>query len=354
MHAFLMIFFMVNLTKIMYSNVIFLVFDYVYSMTYLLILKDFLLTSSMQLRHFSATCIDDVYKSLKSPHSYKKVIIRDPFNNRSEIARHGNRLPGVYMFQDNITKAMFVGGAVNLYSRSSLYLFPSVICAGDGRIYNYFQQYGYENLTLIFFILPPCTTMIEIIQLEQFIIENLEPEMNIIGKGMSHLDTSILECIDKTSDKKRGLGYYIFDSITMGLLYHFDSIQHSCDKLNMHRKMVNTCIKSGDKFIGRFIFSTEYLKEFSNDYTLSLMDLQLLFEEVRINHKPIEVAAKELSAENVLHPNLSKNYESIGEFARSVKGDSEIIRKYVNGVKPGLYRKQWRLRLRSEIKKDNI
>lgn len=354
-HAFLMIFFMVNATKIMCSNIVFSVFEYVLSVRHLFIksLKDFILTCSTQSEHsrLSATYIDDILKDRECPQGYKKVVIKDPFNNRGEIARHGKRMPGVYVFQDNITGAMYVGGSVNLYSRASSYFFPSIISGGDRRVYRYFTKYGYKDLTLTLFILPLSSTVVEIIQLEQFMIENLRPDLNVdlIAGGMSGFHTPMSESWRIRLRQERGTGFHIFDSVSMGLLYSFDSIQHSCDHMHMHRKTVNTCLNTGEKYIGRFVFSTELLEGYANDNSLSLIDLQLLFEDVRTTYKPIQVSAKALLAENVLHPNLTKRYNSIGEFARDINGDPGTIRKYVNGCEPvgALYRRQWKFTLKS-------
>ena len=62
----------------------------------------------------------------------------------------------------------------------------------------------------------------------------------------------------------------------------------------------------------------------------------------RDTYKSKQPAAKAIYAENVLYPELSKQYNGIGEFARAIKGDRQVIRKYVNGVRPigSLYRKQ--------------
>lgn len=60
----------------------------------------------------------------------------------------------------------------------------------------------------------------------------------------------------------------------------------------------------------------------------------------------IQPKSKAILAENVLHPDLTKEYPSLNSFAMTVRGDRETIRQYLNGQRSGqLYRKQWKLSL---------
>jgi len=78
---------------------------------------------------------------------------------------------------------------------------------------------------------------------------------------------------------------------------------------------------------------------------VSVNALNKLFEEVRTSSSSeIQPKSKPILAENVLHPELTKEYPSLNSFAIAVKGDRETIRQYLNGQGSGqLYRKQWKL-----------
>lgn len=61
---------------------------------------------------------------------------------------------------------------------------------------------------------------------------------------------------------------------------------------------------------------------------------------------PQQPANKARQAENVLKPELSRSFTSIGELARQLKGDRSTIKYYINGRRAaGLYRSQWRFNL---------
>jgi hypothetical protein len=69
-------------------------------------------------------------------------------------------------------------------------------------------------------------------------------------------------------------------------------------------------------------------------------ELISLIEKTRLEYKPIQPASKNIMAENILYPELTKSYTSIGELSRQLKGDKATIRKYLNGNSAGLYRGQ--------------
>jgi hypothetical protein len=69
-------------------------------------------------------------------------------------------------------------------------------------------------------------------------------------------------------------------------------------------------------------------------------ELISLIEKTRLEYKPIQPARKTILAENILHPELTKSYSSIGELSRQLKGDRGTIRNYLNGNSAGLYRGQ--------------
>lgn len=117
------------------------------------------------------------------------------------------------------------------------------------------------------------------------------------------------------------------------------------DTLYISRETINSCYQNGTVYAGRFYFSIELISEMKNEinHLLSLENLKALFQEAKIETTYIinQPNKKSILAENILKPNLSKVFPSIGAFARKVKGDRGVIRDYVNGKHVDrLYRKQ--------------
>nr|QVG61590.1 hypothetical protein [Rhizoctonia sp.] len=145
--------------------------------------------------------------------------------------------------------------------------------------------------------------------------------------------------------KLRGRKVFIYDTKTSQLIFKSESIQYLVDKLNIHRSSVNGCATTGKLFLGRFFISFEPIVEMPIEDIVSIDVLNKLFEEIRTSSSSeIQPKSRPKLAENVLHPDLTKEYPSLNSFAMAVKGDRETIRQYLNGQRSGqLHRKQWKL-----------
>ena len=293
-HALLMIFFMVNFIKYIHFDTYSMIQGY----TNLLIksLPDAVIYAIWQFYVYNPKpgasermkpgYIDKCIEDKEVPYGPRKVVIDDPFHNRKAMMENGKGHPGVYVFQDKVTGATYVGGAEsNLYSRSSSYFFPSIVGTLERRVYRYFHKYQYDNLMLTYFILPVNSTVSQVLELEQFMIDTLKPDLNVdqIAGGMSGYHEPMSEAMRIKLRKERGTSFFVYDLVTNSLLFSFDSIQHAVDTLGIHRATINSCLDSGGtlSYMGRFIFSTESLDTFQYDFSLSLKTLQRFFEEVR-------------------------------------------------------------------------
>jgi len=93
------------------------------------------------------------------------------------------------------------------------------------------------------------------------------------------------------------------------------------------------------------MFSFETILEKHSEFydVLSLIELNNLLNSVSDINKNIN-ASKSFTAYNLKNPlsPLCRNYHSINEFAKVIKGDRSTIRDYVNGNKPegSLYRNE--------------
>ena len=85
--------------------------------------------------------------------------------------------------------------------------------------------------------------------------------------------------------------------------------------------------------------------EFPYESVLAENDLISLIEEVRSQYTPNQPKSKSILAENVVNPELTRTFTSIGQLARHLKGDRGTIRDYILGRSTGLYRKQWKFTL---------
>lgn len=73
---------------------------------------------------------------------------------------------------------MYVGSSISLYSRVTSYFMPSILEKADRRVLRYFRKYGFVDITLTLHILRPeyCH---ESLELEQYFIDTLDPNLNV-------------------------------------------------------------------------------------------------------------------------------------------------------------------------------
>ena len=90
------------------------------------------------------------------------------------------------------------------------------------------------------------------------------------------------------------------------------------------------------------MITLETISEFPYESILTQEELRSLVENVRAQYKPNQPKSKKIYAENILSPELSGTFLSIGELSRHLKGDRSTIRNYILGRSKGLYRKQWK------------
>ena len=342
-HALLMIFFMVIYNQIKEEEII---------LSYLLTLPSGLSplllfkSSDITLKRTNSKYISNKLPSHKLPHKSRKIMIPDPYNNHIYINYFGKGKPGVYVFQDLLTGSMYVGGSQNLYNRVMSYFYSSIINSKNSRVYQYFRDNGYENLLLTLFILPVGRSKTSVTEQEQFVMDTLKPDLNVnpIAGGTTGYHMPLSEAIRDRFRIDQGKSFYILDSQSMTVLYHYHSMNHASNQLEMPYSTIKRLITKGalSQYLGRFIFSRTILPGYTITENLSLTELKDLLSLIRKETNYISRTNNGILAVNVLHPHLTATYPSIIEFARSIKGDRGIIREYVNGKKAlnALYRGQ--------------
>lgn len=112
------------------------------------------------------------------PHKFTKVFVKDCFHNRGQIAAVAKRAVGVYVFTAP-NGACYVGSSVSLYNRVCSYFMPSILAKADRRVLRFFHKYGFEGVSLTLYILEEGSTSDMAVQLEQFFIDTLSPDLNV-------------------------------------------------------------------------------------------------------------------------------------------------------------------------------
>jgi hypothetical protein len=278
---------------------------------------------------------------------YFTIKIVNPLENRKEILNVAKNKKGVYIFEIPNKNLYYIGSSINLYSRVCSYFMPSILNKADRYVLRYFKKYGFNNVNLILHICKDTITISKILGLEEKFIREYSSNklLNIetVPRSGYHLPMSE-EARDKLR-KIRGQAFYVYDNLSKSLIFIFDSKQYAYNNIKLDHRTLDSCLYNGNLYLDRFLFTLEPLLEFSFENLISIEELILLITEERYKFKVKQPASKMIYVENISNPLLNKYFDSISEFARSVKGDKSTIRSYVNGKKIGLYRGKWKITL---------
>lgn len=271
-------------------------------------------------------------------------MLKDPFNNRPVIAEYAKNAVGVYIFhsKDGVS---YVGSSISLYSRVCSYFMPSVLAKAYRRVLLYFRKYGFEGVTLTLLVMESGSTIEMAVQLEQYFMDLLSPDLNVdVVASSSGYHEPMSENWRKYFRLVRGTKVFIYDTVSSQLIFKCNSIQYLIDHAHLHRATIQYYASTGELFLGRFIIAFEPLSEMVNESIVEIGTFSKLLNTLRVENSVLsQPDRKPIFAENVFHPELSKEYSSNGEFSRVVKGDRGTIRQYVNGQRTGQhYRKQWK------------
>src|ERR1700735_969655 len=299
----------------------------------------FKINNFIRVKKFQSTrCYSTISKNKEN----YELKIENPFENRKQILEIAKNKKGVYIFEILNKNLYYIGSSVNLYSRVCSYFMPSILNKADRYVLRYFKKYGFKNVNLILHIMKDSTTIKEILDLEQYFLTKYSKNKllnieTVPGSGY-HLPMS-----DKVKDKLRkirGQAFYVYDILSKSLIFIFDSKQYAYNNINIDHRTLDDCLYNGKSYLNRFLFTLEPLLEFSFESMISIEELKILIKEQRYKFKLKQPASKIIYVENKSNSLLNKHFDSISEFARTVKGDRGTIRDYVNGKRTGLYRGQ--------------
>ena len=117
-------------------------------------------------------------KNNKPPYDFTKIEIENCFINRKIIAINAKKAVGVYVFKSE-NGSCYVGSSISLYNRVCSYFIPSILAKGDRRVLRFFHKYSFKNVHLTLYIINESATAVQAIELEQYFIDTLSPDLNV-------------------------------------------------------------------------------------------------------------------------------------------------------------------------------
>lgn len=237
---------------------------------------------------------------------------------------------------------MYVGHSINLYNRISSYFMPSILNTKARRVLRYLNKHGFSNLKLIIYIMDIDSSLDQVVALEQHFIDTLDPNLNVdlVASGSGHHEPMSQEMRNKLR-KERGTPVYIYGAETLNLLYTFESKQHAYNTISIHHKTLNDCLDLGTLYLDHFFLSLDVLEtEGTNQLTLD--EISTLILNKRKLFKIKHPAAKNILAEFKDDASKNLDFDSLNSLAKHLKGDRQVIREYLKGIKPSYYRGKWK------------
>lgn len=272
---------------------------------------------------------------------YTKVFVENPYNNRKLILKLAKNQKGIYIWEDN--KHVYVGHSVNLYNRISSYFMPSILQTKARRVLRYFNKHGFNNVNLTIYIVDVNCTIDDLVRLEQHFIDTLKPNLNVdlVASSSGYHEPMSQEIRDKLR-KQRGTSVYIYNSEDFTLLYIFESKQHMYDAIKIHHNTLANCLDTGVLFLESFFFSLENIEESDKINLLSLEEITELVSSKRNSYNVKHPASKGILAKFKDDSSKDLCFPSLNSLANHLKGDRQIIKKYLKGEKSGYYRGKWK------------
>ena len=213
----------------------------------------------------------------------------------------------VYIFLQRCAEngACYIGSSISLYARVVSYFMPSILKKGDRRVLRYFHKYGFTNITLTLLIMDVNSTSDMAVQLEQYCMDTLLPDLNVdpVASSSGYHEPMSQYWRDYLR-KLRGTKVFIYDTQTAQLVFVSDSVQYIADHVGIHRSTILRYTTTAELYLNRFLISYDPITEMENTGSMDL-DLFLdLLTNVRNEHNnaTIQPASKAILAENILYP----------------------------------------------------
>lgn len=276
-------------------------------------------------------------------YNYTKITIRDPYNNRDIFAKFAKKKRGVYVWETLVGEPLYVGHSISLYNRISSYFMPSILKTKVRRVLRYLNKYGFTNIKLTIYIMDDSASLEQVVELEQHFIDSLNPTLNVdlVASGSGHHEPMSQEMREQLR-KQRGTPVFVYDANDFTLLHIFPAKQYMFKTINIHHKTLDDCIDNGQVYLNTFFLSLDPIEESTITNLLTLDEIKALVDKKREIYLVKHPATKAILAEFKDDSSLNREFHSLNSLAKELKGDRQVIRKYLNGTKSGYYRGKWR------------
>jgi hypothetical protein len=207
------------------------------------------------------------------------------------------------------------------------------------RVIRYLNKHEFSNINLIIYIMEEKSSLEKVVELEQYFISSLKPNLNVdlVATSSGYLER-MPQYIREKLHKQSGIPVYIYKVQDFTLIYIFESKQQVYDSLNIHHRSLNDCLNEGTTYLDTFFFSLDLIKESNSSIILTLNEIKTLVHEKREIYSVKHPAAKIILAE--FKDDFRKNlvFNSLNSLAKYLKGDRQVIREYLTGKKSSYYR----------------
>lgn len=274
-------------------------------------------------------------------YNLRKIQLFQPQKNRKILLKYLRNQKGIYIFKTSDDLNLYVGHSINLYSRVNSYFMKSILNSKARKVLRYFNKYGFDYINLIIYILEDYNSIDDLLQLEQYFIDLLKPNLNVdlIARGTGYHTPMSIENRLKLR-KERATRIYIYCSFCLNLLFIFNSKQELYDKLRIHHLTLKNCISKGIIYLNNFIITIELVNEYFNQVELmsewTLINLVRYLKEFHLIEHPHQ---KTVTASLIIDDyGFKKEFKSINSLVEYLKGDKATIRKYLRKDCEKLYR----------------
>ena len=202
----------------------------------------------------------------------KKVyFFNQPFEERAEIMRITKGEGGVYCWLNKMNNKRYVGSTINLPRRLSDYYSFSPQYKGESMILAALQKYGLINFTLMVIIIPE-SNKDSVIALEQYLMDILNPEYNILKVAGSTAGKVYSSEYKKNMSKILGKEIYLY-SRDYNLLHIFTSKKKTAKDLLGNESTISKYLYSDQKYRDYFILTTKLIESGNIKDTNSLEEI---------------------------------------------------------------------------------
>jgi len=216
---------------------------------------------------------------------------------------------------------------------------PSILKSKERRVLRYLNKYGFTNIKLTIYIMDNSVTLEKVVELEQYFINSLKPNLNVdlIASSSGYHEPMKPEILEKLR-KQRGTPVFMYDAKDFTLLYNFDSKTYMYNSINIHHKTLEDCLYSGKIYLDAFFLSLDLIEESTSTNLLTLDEIKTLVFKKRDIYQVKHPASKSILAEFKDDSSLNKKFSSLNSLAKELKGDRQVIREYLKGNKSCYYR----------------